>query len=155
MRALLMRISMDGVTRRMDTLRWMRSVVALQTCIALLIAFFVAPFQHVHAGHGSGSDNDHSGLIHSHFYPSNSVGRPVGGQSGPRLVDADDDDHATARSLDTFTLVLTSSPGPFVPTRGPALLFDPSETFQPVAVVEECGHDPPLADRSIPRAPPA
>jgi hypothetical protein len=77
-----------------------------------------------------------------------------GVQHGPRLVDSDDD-HATARSLDTFTLDLAGGLAPFIPTRGPVLLFAPSETFPPAEAVEERGHDPPPLDRSIPRAPPA
>jgi hypothetical protein len=74
---------------------------------------------------------------------------------GPQIADFDDDDHATARSLDTFTVVITASLSPFVPSLGPSLLFVPSETFDPVEVVEQRGHDPPCLDRSIPRAPPS
>jgi hypothetical protein len=129
----------------------MRRVAALQTCLALLLAFFVAPFEHVHTGGGPGADHDHSGLIHAHFY---SVSRPVGKRHGSELVDSDDD-HATAWSVDTFTLVLTAGLSPFVPSLGHVLLFAPSATFSPVAVVEERGHDPPLVDRSNPRAPPS
>lgn len=127
----------------------MRCLVALQTCLALLLAFFVAPFQHVHTG--LASDHDHSGLIHAHFY---SVRGSTQEHQGRQLVDSDDD-HATAKSLDTFTLVLTTGLSPFVPSLGAVLLFVPSDTFQPVEVVEERGHDPPCLDRSIPRAPPA
>ena len=126
----------------------MRSVAALQTCLALLLAFFVAPFQHVHSG--SGPDHDHPGIIHAHFYHSGGTTKE---QHGPQLSDLDD--HATAKALDTFTLVLTSGISPFIPSHGAVLLFVPSDTFQPVEVVEERGHDPPSLDRSIPRAPPA
>jgi hypothetical protein len=73
-----------------------------------------------------------------------------------QVADADDDDdHTAVASLDTFTLVLTRALAPFIPSLGPVLLFVPSETFRPVQLVEECGHDPPCLDRSIPRAPPA
>jgi hypothetical protein len=133
----------------------MRYLAALQTCLALLLAFVLAPFQHVHTGHGSGPDHDHSGLIHAHFY-THFVSVPASrtdhrGQE----IDDTDDDHAAAWSLDTFTLVLTAGLSPFALPQGPAVLFVPSQTFQPVAVVEERGHDPPSFDRSIPRAPPS
>jgi len=119
--------------------------------VALLLAFLLAPFQHVHAAQSSGTDHDHSTLIHAHFYAA----PPALGEShGPQL-DHSDDDHATARSLDTFTLVITASLSPFVPSLGPSPLSVPSKTFEPVDVVEQRGHDPPRIDRSIPRAPPS
>ena len=129
----------------------MRRVAALQTCLALLLAFFLAPFEHVHTGSQSGTDHDHSGTIHAHFY---SVPALRGDHHGQELQDSDDD-HAAAWSLDTFTLELTAGLAPFVPSRALVLPFVPSPTFEPVEVVEECGHDPPCVDRSIPRAPPS
>ena len=89
--------------------------------------------------------------MHAHFYrlPAASTD-----QKGPRAADADDDDHATARSLDTFTLVLPAGLPPFVLSRGPALLVAPPEASAPFAAVEERGHDPPVFNRSNPRAPP-
>jgi hypothetical protein len=133
----------------------MRCFAALQTSLGLLLAFFLAPFQHVHTGHGAGADHDHSGLIHAHFYTHfDSVRAPRAERRGQEIDDADDD-HATVKSLDTFTLVLTTGFAPFVPSLGEILLFVPSSTFQPVQLVEERGHDPPCVDRSIPRAPPA
>ncbi len=124
----------------------MRGIAALQTCIALLLAFFLAPFQHVHTGHGSGT-------VHAHFYRFHGDGHAEEPHKSPALDS--DDDHASARSLDTFTLVLKAGLSPFVPPPERVLLFVPSETFQPVEVIEECGHDPPCVDRSIPRAPPS
>lgn len=129
----------------------MRCIAALQTCVALLLAFLLAPFQHVHAADGSGTDHDHSTIIHAHFYEALAERAE---QQGPQ-VDHSDGDHATARSLDTFTLVISASLSPFAPSLGPCLLFVPSETFQPVEVVEQRGHDPPCLDQSIPRAPPS
>jgi hypothetical protein len=125
----------------------MRWIVALETSLALLLAFFVAPFTHVHREH-----HEHAGIIHSHFY---SV--PAGRQDhhGPAMEGQNDDDHAEAWSLDTFTIVLTAGMAPFVPKRGPTLSFIPSEFLEPVEIVEECAHDPPAIDRSIPRAPPS
>ena len=129
----------------------MRCIAALQTCLALLLAFFLAPFQHVHTGPQSGTDHDHSATIHAHFY---SVHSSVSERRGAQFVNSDDD-HAAAWSLDTFTLELAAGLAPFIPSPAFVLPFIPSATFEPVKVVEECGHDPPCVDRSIPRAPPS
>ena len=115
-------------------------------CVTLPLAFLLAPFQHVHTG----ADHDHSGLVHAHFY---SVAL-VRNQRGPAIDDVDDD-HAAVRSLDTFTLVLANGLAPFVPARGLVHPFVPAVTCEPVELVEQCGHDPPCIDRSIPRAPPS
>jgi hypothetical protein len=130
----------------------MRFLTAIPTCLALFLAFLLAPFQHVHTG---GADHDHAGLIHAHFHTH------FDGAPKPRMgrndweIDDTDDDHVAVWSLDTFTLILTTGLSPFVLPQGPAHFLVPSETFEPVALVEECGHDPPSFDRSIPRAPPA
>jgi len=129
----------------------MRSIAALQTCVTLLVAFFLAPFQHVHPGHGAGDDPDHSTLIHAHFY---SLPASHQDSRGPGLTDPDDD-HVAVWSVDSFTLVLTAGFAPFVPTRGPEIRLALSEVQQPVAFIEERAHDPPCASRSIPRAPPS
>jgi hypothetical protein len=124
----------------------MRSVLALQTCLGLLASFFVAPFEHVHQG---GADHEHAGLIHAHFYSLPSPHR----NTGPAWDDGEDD-HASAWSVDTFTLTLTTVLAPFVPSRGPKLEVILSEFFQPVETIEERAHAPPSLDSSIPRAPP-
>jgi len=128
----------------------MRSVAALQTCFALLLAFLIAPFEHVHPG--SSSDPDHSAVIHAHLF---SIHGSRAEHHGKELCDSDDDDHDAVWSVDTFTLVVTHIFSPFVPARVPVLLFARSEIFAPIEVVEERGHDPPVVDRSIPRAPPS
>ena len=130
----------------------MRRVAAIQTCLGMLLALFLAPFEHIHTG--SGSDHDH-GLIHAHFYQVYRAAAQPSDQQGPQLVDADDDDHATAQSVDTFTLVLPPGLAAILPERGPTLDFVPPVAFEPVQIVEERGHDPPVIDRSIPRAPPS
>jgi hypothetical protein len=129
----------------------MRRFAALQTCLGLLTAFVVAPFQHVHPEHGPGSDHDHAGLIHSHFY---SVPVSHGNHSG-RQFDDIDDDHRAVWSIDTYTVVMTVGIPPFIPSPASAALFAPSPSGQPVAIVEERGHDPPPIAHSIPRGPPA
>ena len=127
----------------------MRSAISLQACLTLLLAFFVAPFQHVHTG---GADHDHSATMHAHFYHLAPVREE---HHGPELVDADDDDHAAVWSVDAFTLVLTHALALFVPSRVGVALCTRSVPIAWVEAVEECGHDPPLIDRSIPRAPPS
>src|SRR5262249_9133085 len=112
----------------------------LQTCQALVLGFLIAPFQHVHNGSG----------IHAHLY---GVHQSVSDDRGPHLEDQDDD-HASAWSLDTFTLVLTAGFTPFVLSRGPGLLNIPPQSFEAVVAVEERGHSPPASETSTPRAPP-
>jgi len=129
----------------------MRRFAGLLTCVTLPLAFLLAPFQHVHTGHGSGADHDHSPVVHAHFY---GVGPVRGNQHGPAIDDMDDD-HVAVKSLDTFTLVLTAGLTPFAPARGAVLPFLSAVTCEPVELVEQRGHDPPCIDRSVPRAPPS
>jgi hypothetical protein len=126
----------------------MRCALAVQTCLALVLAFFVSPFQHVHAG----SEHDHSATMHAHFYR---IAVAEQEPHGPQLVDADDDDHDAVWLVDSFTLVLTHGLTLFAPSRGLVAFSAPQVTLAWVDVVEERGHDPPLTDRSIPRAPPS
>jgi hypothetical protein len=121
----------------------MRRVAALQTCVSLVLALCLAPFQHVHEDHG------HGVLVHAHPYSQPGAHEHSGGAQ----ID-DVDDHASVRSLDTFTLAFAPSAAPFVLPKGPVLepvsIADPD----PMEVVEACANDPPGIDRSIPRAPP-
>jgi hypothetical protein len=124
----------------------MRCFTALQTCLALMLAFFVSPFQHVHPG----SDHDHSATMHSHLY------RIAPAQhEGLWLEDADDDDHDAVWSVDSFTLVPAAALTLVVPARAADEFFVRPIPVAWVDVVEERGHDPPEIDRSIPRAPPS
>jgi hypothetical protein len=125
----------------------MRRFAGVLTCVTLPLAFLLAPFQHVHTG----ADHDHSALVHAHFY---SVALVRAKQHDPAIDDVDDD-HAAVRSLDTFTLVLTTGFVPFIPPHGLVLPLLAVVTFEPVEDVEQRGHDPPCIDRSIPRAPPS
>jgi hypothetical protein len=126
----------------------MRFVTAVPTCLALLEAFVVSPFQHVHPG----GDHDHSAIFHAHFYR---FATPDERHPGLSLEDIDDDDHDAVWSVDSFTLVpgvpLTISP----PVRAAVELFEPPVPVAWVDVVEECGHDPPYVRNCIPRAPPS
>lgn len=47
-------------------LAWMRRLLALHTSLALLLALFTAPFQHVHEN--ALGEHDHVILVHSHVY---------------------------------------------------------------------------------------
>ncbi len=46
----------------------MRRALSLQCCLALVIAFFLAPFQHVHRDEVSAGHHTHAPLIHAHFH---------------------------------------------------------------------------------------
>src|ERR1700738_2546205 len=87
----------------------MRCTIALQTGLALVLAFFVSPFQHVHPG----SDHDHSATMHAHFYR---IAQAQEQHNGPQLADADDDDHDAVWSVDSFTLVPAAALTLFVPS---------------------------------------
>jgi hypothetical protein len=126
----------------------MRCVTALQTCLALVLAFFVSPFQHVHPG----SDHEHSATMHAHFYR---IATAPAQHQGLCLEDSDDDDHDAVWSVDSFTLIPAPALTLFVPTRAADECFLRPMPVAWVDVVDERGHDPPQVDRSIPRAPPS
>ena len=127
----------------------MRFLAAIPTCLALLQAFLVSPFQHVHPG----GDHDHAATIHAHFY---GLARHSEQPSGVNLEHADDDDHDAVWAVDSFTLVPAAVQTLCAPARAVVELFEPPMPIAWVDVVEECGHDPPpdCAPR-IPRAPPS
>ena len=126
-----------------------RCLTTIETCLALLMAFVVAPFQHVHPG----SDHDHGATIHAHFYR---IGPRSDCRAGLQLQNTDDDDdHDAVWSVDSFTLVLPPALAPFIPARALMQLFRPVVPVAWVDVVEECGHDPPETPGLIPRAPPS
>src|SRR5215469_17764387 len=105
----------------------MRRLAALQTCLGLVTAFVLAPFQHVHTGGGPGADHDHAGVVHTHFY---GVPGPQTQHTG-RQFDDIDDDHRAVWSVDTFTVVMTVGIPPFIPIRYPAQLAAPVLTMEP------------------------
>ena len=122
----------------------MRRVVSLQTCVSLVLALCLAPFQHVH------EDHDHGVLVHSHPYAQARVHEH---SRGAQIDDVDD--HASVKSLDTFTLAFAPRIVPFVLTGGSVLEPVSLSSPEPINVVEACAHDPPDADLSISRGPPA
>jgi hypothetical protein len=122
----------------------MRRFAALQTCVSLVLALCLAPFQHVH------EDHDHGVLIHAHPYAQARVHEH---SRGAQIDDVDD--HASVKSLDTFTLAFAPKVAPVVLTRGPVLEPVSLAAPEPINIVDACAHDPPDADLSISRGPPA
>jgi len=123
----------------------MRRVAAIPTCLAIVLAFGFAPFEHVHADHG------HGVVMHAHAM-AHSPARVLA-PTGPAFDD--DDDHAAVRSLDTFTLAFAPRITPFVLTEQAFAGVDATLALHPIEAVEECAHDPPALECSNPRAPPA
>ena len=122
----------------------MRFAAAVSTCCSLLTAFCLAPFEHVHSHDGYASE------IHAHFYTV------VDSAEDPPGVHLEaDDDHASARSLDTLTLTLAPSLAPFTLPQAQAIHLVSPLVPAPVESVEACAHDPPAVGPSIPRAPPS
>jgi len=122
----------------------MRRIVALQTCVCLVLALCLAPFEHVH------EDHDHNVLVHAHPYAQARVH-----EHSNRVQIDDVDDHATVKSLDTFTLALAPTVIPFVLPRGLVAQPNALNAPEPVSIVEPCAHDPPEGDLAISRGPPA
>lgn len=144
------RVEMDSRVGRVCSLAlWvdcirMRRATALQTCVCLVLAFCLAPFQHVHVDHDRGI------LVHAHPYAQS---RSHENSGGARIDDVDD--HASVKSLDTFTLAFAPRIVPFVLAEGSVLEPVSLTALEPIDIVEACGHDPPDVDLSIPRGPPA
>jgi len=128
------------------TIESMRRAVALESCIALVAALILAPFQHVH--HGD-HDHDDASFIHAHFYA------PVveHADSGPEIEDPHDEHSAAA--LDTFTIVPTAIFTLLQPPQIAVLIVVLPVFSGRTEPVEERAHDPPALACSIPRAPPA
>ena len=139
---------------------YMRRLTMFPACLALLLALFMAPYQHVHlaadrqddagGGHHDDHHKDDAALVHVHLY-AESIPASRNGQSS---IDDPYRDHVS-RSLDTFaTMPPLDIPVLYRP-QSRVLVFPPEEWV--VAVVEgiePCGHDPPLIASFAPRAPP-
>lgn len=131
-----------------------RRLSILPICLALLLAFLMAPYQHVHPsqhhGHATSDDDDDSTLVHSH--PSYAVSLASTGNEGTGARGSHDDQ--TEWSLDTFrSLQHSSTVFVFCQQPGiqlPALI----ESSRIVEFVRGRGHDPPGLESSTPRAPP-
>jgi hypothetical protein len=137
----------------------MRRSLLFSALFALLLGSLMAPFQHVHqrlSGPHSHvpqahDDDDDAAIVHIHFV----VLSLPHGTAAPQDLRAPGDDHV-ARALDTFTAVAHASFPALVLPVSQALLDHPGRSQERfVEELEPCGHDPPLLDASIPRAPPA
>jgi hypothetical protein len=130
----------------------MRRLSLLSVSLTLLMAFFMAPYQHVHlaASHSENANHHHDdAVVHTHFY---AVSVPTSRNSRASLDDSDGDH---ARSLDTFTAMPQVFFPAFTRPESRLLFFAPEDVF--VGVVEATeprGHDPPSLEFSAPRAPP-
>jgi hypothetical protein len=132
----------------------MRRLWLLSVSLALLVALFMAPYQHVHlasAGHEEDEHHHHDDpIVHTHFYAASS---PESQNSGANLDDIDGDH---ARPIDTFTALPQVGFPPFVRPESRLLVFAPEDVFVGVVeVTDPRSHDPPRLAFSAPRAPPA
>lgn len=128
---------------------WSRmcAVTTFPACLALVTASFVAPYQHIHLS-VSGHHHSDREVVHIHLYAI-SVPTNVPGVN-------DNDGIHISRPLDTFlgtvqaTFLVFALAGSFVFGIAPEKSLGRINEF-----IEPRGHDPPVLDASIPRAPPA
>jgi hypothetical protein len=131
-----------------------RRLSMLPICLALLLAFLMAPYQHVHPsryhGRAASDDDDDSALIHSHF--SYVVSLTSTANKGTTVRGSNDDQ--TEWSLDTFRSLQHSS-AVFVFCQQPGIQLPALiESSRTVEFVRGRGHDPPIFESFTPRAPP-
>ena len=138
----------------------MRRFALFPTLFVLWVASLMAPYQHVHvrlagphthppARHDH--DDNEAAFVHIHFVVLSLPWAPI----EPPNLSGPADDHV-ARTLDTFNAVTHAGTPALALPVSRALVYAPSEFPQQFAeLVEECGHDPPVLEFSIPRAPPA
>jgi len=120
--------------------------------MALLVAFAMGPFQHVHQSrhhHQGGQDEEVSTLVHAHPYGISVAGAP----DGRARINDSHGSHA-AWSVDTFTIISPIPEVLFFPSEPRVLPHVPAESFFAVDVDELGGHAPPPLERLSPRAPP-
>jgi len=129
----------------------MRRLTTLPACIALLQAFIMAPFQHVHPGSGHDEHHHHheSTVVHAHFF---AVSVPAAPRSDPSF-DHTHKGHASI-SLDTYRTLPQVAHLPLFQPELTAHVFAVAESAVPIEVIEPCGHDPPCVENTVPRAPP-
>jgi hypothetical protein len=135
----------------------MRRLALFSTVFALIIASLMDPYQHVHLrlpgphSFAAQDDDDDSAIVHIHFvvvsFPSV--------QHVPENLATPGDDHV-ARALDILTcLVHAGFRLSVLPVSDPCLYPLLQSQEQVAEPAEACGHDPPILNASIPRAPPA
>ena len=128
---------------------YMRRGVALQSCASLLLAFALAPFQHVHSHNGRDSE------VHEHFYALLQDHDEAMDDDGPGPHVDHVDDHASVKPVDNFTMETARSLPTLVLTRCQSMDVAPIVVAVVPRAIEACAHDPPAVGPSIPRAPPS
>jgi hypothetical protein len=127
-------------------------LVGFGTCLAMVWALLMGPFQHVHerhdAHHGS-EGHDELPLVHTHPYGISFSAGP----DGQRRIQDSHGSHA-AWSLDTFTVILDAPQFLFLPTESKVRSAVPAESFFTAELTEARSHDPPTLSHLFPRAPP-
>ena len=128
-----------------------RRLASITAFLALMQAFFMAPYQHVHIGSGHERHGNHAEatIVHAHPY---AISFSINPDNGP-AVGHSHKPHASL-ALDTFTTLAQGIPFLFFQPESPVHIFAPAESFVWVEVTEPCGHDPPCIENTIPRAPP-
>src|ERR1700674_4659912 len=129
----------------------MRRVATYPALLALVLAFFMAPYQHVPVHQAQGDAHEHAGdddspVVHVHPY---GISIPVEEDTGSRAA-VSHKEHV-AWSLDSFTLTIQNGFALFVQTESSITLFVPSKSFVPMEIVRPRGHDPPQLALSAPR----
>src|SRR4051812_13178027 len=117
----------------------------------MMLALFVAPFQHIHpaAGHAD-DDHDDFSVVHIHFDALPEIHDHEGGTR----IDHSDDDHRS-RSLDSFATIAQAAHTLWVALQSSVRPEIPVRSFVGVNITEACGHDPPALNISVSRGPPA
>jgi hypothetical protein len=129
----------------------LRRLTPIWALLALLQAFFMLPYQHVHlgSGHAKNGDHDDPAIVHIHPY---AISLPIHSTDGP-AVERARKAHASV-ALDTFTTLIHGMPLLFFRPESSATILAPTKSLVGIEVPEPCGHDPPCIENAVPRAPP-
>lgn len=131
----------------------MRRVATYPALLGVLLALFMAPYQHVHQTEGHAHKAGKWGnfaIVHVHF---GGLSLLVGAAGEGKPV-ASHERHA-AWSLNLFAVASHTHPAPCIPAKcEAALLVGVPKAFSGVKIVEAPGHDPPVISLSVPRSPP-
>src|SRR2546428_6247976 len=104
----------------------MRRLALIPAALALVQAFFMAPYQHVHIGSGHEKHGHHeeSTIVHAHPY---AISVPIDANDGP-AVQHSHNPHASV-ALDTFTTLAQGVPFIFFQPESPVRILAPAESF--------------------------
>lgn len=129
----------------------MRRLGLIPACLALLQAFFIAPYQHVHVGpvHQKHSDGNEATIVHAHPY---AISVPANRSDEPTIQHSHKAHSSIA--LDTFTTVAQGAISLLFQPESRVQISAPIESVVWVEITEPCGHDPPCTKNTVPRAPP-